>query len=97
MCYEFAHSCNDLFLNKIAASGGEKYFLICIGNLNYLFSDDQDTIENIRGVLFLENVVPHIITEEDLNDVLLVGETITFQKFHGNKTLYKSFLSRTKK
>ncbi len=96
MNYEFAYPCDDPITTKINIIGGQNYFLVCIGNLNYLHSEKKPVIDKIRGLLFLENVVLHSIPDDEMIDILLFPETAPFQLVHGNKALLKTFLERGK-
>jgi hypothetical protein len=96
MCYEFAHRCNDRIIDKIGGIGALNYFLVCIGDLNYLFTNSALAVEKIRVLLFVEQVALHIISEDELHEILLVPETIACQKFNGNKDVYLQFIKRNR-
>ena len=93
MCYEFAHPCDDELLRTIAIIGGSKYFLLCIGSLNYLFSNDRDAIDKIRGMLFVEKVLLRVMSKEEMVRIFTVADNLKLEKFHGNKDLYDIFIS----
>ncbi len=47
-------------------------------------------------MFFPENIVLHIIPEQDTRDILLVPETISFQQLHGNNQLFTQFMNMAK-
>ncbi|MEP6749312.1 MAG: hypothetical protein ABJB86_16375 [Bacteroidota bacterium] len=96
MCYEFAHPCDDRIIKKIGVIGALRYFMVCIGSLNYFYSDNAEVVEKVRVLLFVEHVALHVLKENEFYETLLVPETIAFQKFHGSKELYLQFVERNK-
>lgn len=96
MNYEFAHPCDDAFINKMDQVGKLDYFLVCIGHLNYLHTRNKQTIEEMRSWLSGEKIVLHALPEDEMTDILLFPETIPFQKLHGNVSLHGEFLQRNR-
>jgi len=97
MYYEFVRPCDDPILKRIELLGGSRYFLVCIGHLNYLYSEEKFVIDSIRNMLSTERVALHSLSELEMLDLLLYPETRPFHLIHGNKKLYNDFMLRNSK
>ncbi len=97
MCYEFLHPCDDPLFQELANIGSDKYFLVCIGHLNYLYSEVPSIINDIRALPFLEKVAFRLLSESEMMTVITFPGTMGFQTFHGRKHLYYAFISRNTK
>ncbi len=96
MCFEFAHTCDQALISKVKAIGKEQFFMVCLWSLNYLYTQDKAVIEKLKEMFFPENIVLHIIPEQETRDILLVPETISFQQLHGNNQLFTQFMNMAK-
>ncbi len=94
MCYEFSRVCSDLLLKQIESIGDGNYFSICVSELNYLYSSSNVVAENIRGLLFLEQVLLHPLSEPEMASILRLPGTLEAQVLHGSKELYETFVER---
>ena len=93
MNFKFSHPCDDLLTNKLHIIGGQSYFLVCIGNVNYFHSLEQLIIEQVKGLLFLEKIVSQIITDKEMRRKLLSFQYDLLQMIRGNRMMLEKFLS----
>ncbi|MFT3936170.1 MAG: hypothetical protein QM726_21255 [Chitinophagaceae bacterium] len=91
MCYYFKRACDDMLHQFIQSAGDDAYFMICIHDENYLYCANETTAWKIRGLLFLENIILHIISTRAMLHIVSDPHTQSKQHFHGNKALYKDF------
>jgi hypothetical protein len=94
MCYEFAHHCDHAMIDQIGRMlGAGGYFMVCIGELNYLYAAGQATIDTVKGYLLLREITLHQISEPEMLRILRFPDTIVLQTMHGSKELFDRFIS----
>jgi hypothetical protein len=97
MCFEFIHSCDGELIEQINILVGEdSYFMVCIGELNYLYCNKIIT-DKIKGLLFMSSLVLCKIGEQELMSILDFNDTKRYQRFHGSKPLFHSFVAQHQK
>ena len=95
MCYEFVHACKSPLIDELAKLiGADNYFLICIGNLNYLYSGNVGSIAIVKGYMMMERIILHKLPEDEMFSVITHAGTKAFQTFHGSQALFNTFLER---
>jgi hypothetical protein len=92
MCYEFVLDCDPLFIRNVASlSVNQAYFLVCLGELNYVYSSDTAFIAKLAARLAKKNLQLHNMTELEMREVLQAPDTRDFQKLYGSALLYRQF------
>jgi hypothetical protein len=92
MCYEFVHACKSPLIDELTKLiGADNYFLICIGNINYLYSNDAGSVAIVKGYMMMEHIVLHKIPEDEMFSVINHAGTKEFQTFHGSRALFNTF------
>ena len=93
MCYEFAHNCDQYMIDEIdKLLTAEKYFMVSILQLNYLFIADTSAVEILKSFLRSKRIVLHTIRPLEMQHIISFKDTMQLQKKYGNLTLTGAFL-----
>lgn len=91
MCYEFVHACDSPLIDRISnLIGPDKYFMVCIGHLNYFYCRDVVMIAKVKDLLINNGIALYKISENELLSVVNFPDTKEFQIFHGSENLLNS-------
>ena len=92
MCFEFTYPRTGPVIDQLTAIvGADNFFMICVGNRNYLYLSDIRSIDVVKGFLLLQGIVIFKISQPDMMKILSLSDTMPIKHFFGSKTLCESF------
>jgi len=92
MCLGFPHAGDSLLIDEIANSlGVEKYFMISIGKLNYLYTDNEHLINSVRNILGSKRIGFEVIQESDMMELVQEPVIRQYENFSGSVMLFNRF------
>ena len=96
MCFEFLHDCKSPLIDQLTKiAGTTTFFIVCIGQLNYLYISNSNMTDTVTGFLTGNGIKLHPLPAWEMLSVLEHPATREYQIFHGSQLLYNEFRQKS--